>query len=554
MNKINSHDDSKRKIIRKFLLIFCLILTCIISSYCIVFWFNLKQKTQGTQIDIVGRNRMLSQRIGAMALLLDTDVVAHYSIAKDEMKKAISLLDQTLKVLKNGGLVSGTNDPIEIPPASPLMAQKIIEVQELFATLTQTTNLLSNEPRILDEVGTTDSVSTNLLNPKFREGIAKLREQLVNGTLLKANIELTKLYVQQAEDAKRYFFTLLAILLLVNVAVIGLAYFSLSKALQPLKSITSRITLLSDGELPPPMKVETDDEVGEITAAFNKLAHNLELATEFAKNVGDGKFDTTVRVFNDKGDLSQSLYSMRDNLRKVAEEDKKSNWANEGYAKLTDLLTVDSNLQTIGDKLISFIVNYTGSNQGSLFILNDQHTKEPYLELLACYAYNRKKFVTKKIYAGEGIVGQSLLERETVFMRDIPNNYVTITSGLGETTPRSLLIVPMKINKEIAGIIEIASFKEYLPDEISFVEKLAENSASAIVKMKATEQMRQLLELSQQQMEELKTQEEEMNQSMEELSATQESMSRKEEEYLNKISSLESELRDLRYSRNLSLN
>ncbi|MFN8888058.1 MAG: type IV pili methyl-accepting chemotaxis transducer N-terminal domain-containing protein, partial [Cyclobacteriaceae bacterium] len=202
MNKINSHDDSKRKIIRKFLLIFCLILTCIISSYCIVFWFNLKQKTQGTQIDIVGRNRMLSQRIGAMALLLDTDVVAHYSIAKDEMKKAISLLDQTLKVLKNGGLVSGTNDPIEIPPASPLMAQKIIEVQELFATLTQTTNLLSNEPRILDEVGTTDSVSTNLLNPKFREGIAKLREQLVNGTLLKANIELTKLYVQQAEDAK----------------------------------------------------------------------------------------------------------------------------------------------------------------------------------------------------------------------------------------------------------------------------------------------------------------------------------------------------------------
>ncbi len=94
---------SNLKIIQKFSMIFLLILVSVLASYAIVFWFNARHKTQGTQIDVAGRNRMLSQRIGAMALLVDTDNEAQASVAKEEMRKAVVLMGQSLAVLKNGG-------------------------------------------------------------------------------------------------------------------------------------------------------------------------------------------------------------------------------------------------------------------------------------------------------------------------------------------------------------------------------------------------------------------------------------------------------------------
>ena len=87
--------------------------------------------------------------------------------------------------------------------------------------------------------------------------------------------------------------------------------------------------------------------------------------------------------------------------------------------------------------------------------------------------------------------------------------------------------------------LEIASFNEYQPHEISFIEKLAENIASAIMGVKTSERTQHLLHASQQQAEELKAQEEEMRQNLEELSATQEEMQRKEKEYVYRINQME---------------
>jgi transcriptional regulator with GAF, ATPase, and Fis domain len=119
-----------------------------------------------------------------------------------------------------------------------------------------------------------------------------------------------------------------------------------------------------------------------------------------------------------------------------------------------------------------------------------------------------------------------------VYLTQLPPSYLQITSGLGESSPKCLLIVPLKIQDKVEGVLEIASFQEMKDYEIAFVEKLAETIAASISGVKINARTRTLLEDAQMQSEVMRAQEEEMRQNMEELIATQEEMKRKETEYL----------------------
>jgi flagellar motility protein MotE (MotC chaperone) len=157
------------------------------------------------------------------------------------------------------------------------------------------------------------------------------------------------------------------------------------------------------------------------------------------------------------------------------------------------------------------------------------------------FAFNIKKFEKQRVKLGEGILGQTFLEKETTYLTNMPEEYVRITSGLGDAAPKSILIVPLKVDKDVYGIVELASFKEFEPHEISFVERLGETIASTLSSVKINQRNRRLLEQSQQQTEEMRSQEEEMRQNMEELTATQEGMNRllkeaqDKETYLNNL-------------------
>lgn len=279
------------------------------------------------------------------------------------------------------------------------------------------------------------------------------------------------------------------------------------------------------------------------------ITDNLRFATEFVREIGKGNFNARLEGITDenfelnKQNLAGELVNMKVRMKASAEDEKKRVWATEGLANFGELLRTSSHdLAKLSEEVVIFVVKYLKANQGGIFILNDEDDNNRYLELVAAYAFERKKYLTKKIGVGEGLVGQTYLERETIHLKQLPKNYAAITSGLGGANPHTLILVPLKIEETVLGVLEIASFKDFEKHEIEFCEKIGESIASTISNVKINERTRYLLEQSQQQSEEMKAQEEEMRQNMEELQATQEEMGRKEKDYIHRIEQLENSL------------
>lgn len=276
--------------------------------------------------------------------------------------------------------------------------------------------------------------------------------------------------------------------------------------------------------------VAADDEMRPIIDAANQLSDNLQKASEFAAAIGDGNVNHDFKAVGERDVLGNSLLQMRQKLKSINEEDAKRNWSTAGLARFADILRRNDDYRSLAGLIVSELVKYTRSNQGGMFIINEENTQERHLELIACYAFERKKYLQRTFDIGNGLVGQCYLEKRTIFMKKVPQNYVSITSGLGGANPSSLLLVPLKVNDEVEGVLEMASFKEYAEHEIAFVEQVAEIIASTISSARINDKTRKLLLESQQHAEELRAQEEEMRQNMEEMQATQEQMHRQAEE------------------------
>jgi methyl-accepting chemotaxis protein len=316
-----------------------------------------------------------------------------------------------------------------------------------------------------------------------------------------------------------------------------------STSLNGLKEVVNNI---SEGELQE-SNIISDDEIGEMAMAVNKLISSLKKKVQFAEQIGEGDFSPDYKPVGEKDVLGISLLTMRNNLKISADEDKKRNWATEGLAKFVDILrSNNSKTSNLSENILTNLVKYLKANQGTMFVVNDENEKDVHLEMVACYAYDRKKHLEKRIEIGEGLAGQAYLEKDIIYLTEVPGNYVTITSGLGDANPRCVLIVPLKMNEKVYGIIEIASFVPFQKYMIEFTEKLGESIASTIAATKINDRTSALLAHTQIQAEEMRAQEEEMRQNMEELQATQEEMARKENDYIKQIESLRAELKDLK--------
>jgi methyl-accepting chemotaxis protein len=432
----------------------------------------------------------------------DQQYIEQFDLGIEKLKKSLNLLTTG----------EATDDAIKNTDVYQSKFHQIVNA-ELAIGLDEKQGLLATLQAAVDKLDPVTEKMTFLAKIKINE--------VVNGTILMITLAV-----------------LVQLVLGITLAILFSNNFT-----QNTTKIRDNIVQLAQGTYPDKTEVTGVDEFGGSQHALNNLIERVKTAAKFAEKVGNGELGAQYDENYRNDVLATALLNMHGKLVKTAEEDKRRNWATQGLADFGEILRNDQqNFEELSNKIISYLVNYLHANQGALFILNDENDGDLHLELASIYAWGKKKYIKRRIDPGEGIAGQTWQEGSTVYLNEVPSDYVRITSGLGEATPRSILVVPLKVNEKVYGIIEIAALKDYEKFEIEFVEKLAENVASAISSARVNDRTKRLLEQTQQQTEEMRAQEEEMRQNMEELSATQEELGRKEKQYLNRIADLESML------------
>ena len=256
----------------------------------------------------------------------------------------------------------------------------------------------------------------------------------------------------------------------------------------------------------------------------------------FMKEMNDKQQATLIQL----EETNRKTEIIRQDLEtKVNEQMKTERFLSTGVTKLGDILTNNlSNKQELFNKIISFTAQYFECRLAALYIIP---FKSKDLQLAAGYGLDSIHLQQTSISPGEGILGQVLIDKEKKIIKDIPEDYIQIGSGLGSSSPKIIYIEPLVFNNSLIGVIEIASFREFNDLEYQLLQKFAEQMSSTISNVTANEVTIRMLDESKETEEQLKMQEEEMRQQLEEMQSTQEDYHKKEQLYLKEIEALKEE-------------
>ncbi len=259
------------------------------------------------------------------------------------------------------------------------------------------------------------------------------------------------------------------------------------------------------------------NEINSVNAEFSEIS-------DFINSLLSDNYDINFSSSGKNNPVQKSLTDLRDKLKENIklnkqrlEEESRRQWFSEGKAKFNDILReANFEIKNLAETSLINMVKFLNAAQGGFFILNDNEAT-PFLELISAFAYDRIKLLTKRIELGDGLVGMCAVEKNTVVITDVPEDYMQIESGLGEAAPTNILIIPLKTEDNILGVIEIASFYEFKKNEIDFIENIAEDIAGTLETTKISAKTSELLQETQKKSEELALRDSEMSEKISEL-------------------------------------
>ncbi|MCS6795943.1 MAG: PAS domain S-box protein [Raineya sp.] len=522
-----------------------LVLNYVLTSY----FFNAIEQGQYL-VDIAGRNRTLSQLI-----VLDAQkVVEGNENMKVILREHIAEHARILRALRDGGTITVDNREITIDEkADKEMLPTIKRVEKLWQSYQDTASIVVAEPTKisvrqeakqeikldieLEKLAEMGFEEKQITNPVVLKAIDYLKRK--SSEMLLLNEQLVREFLIVLDKKRQNADLIILILTLINAgAIVGAFFVVKDVVLKPLTIIAEAAEEIAEGYSSKPIEYEFNNEVGSVVRAINKIVGSLENATDFIQNIGRGNLNAQYKGIDnyaelEKESLAGALLDMRERMINVAQSEKNREWSNTGLTKFVEILRKDNdNLQKLSANIISELVNYVEAAQGCMYIVSrddEENEETTYAEIVAAYAFGQQKFLKQKIYRHEGVIGQVLIDKETVFIDDVPDDYSDIVSGLGAAKPNNVLIVPLKLNEVLVGMIELTTFRKFEPYKIEFIERLANNIASTITNVRVNERTRLLLEEQRNTTLQLASKEQEMKQSLLQLQSTQEEMRRNQQ-------------------------
>ena len=305
-----------------------------------------------------------------------------------------------------------------------------------------------------------------------------------------------------------------------------------------LNKITQNIIEISTGNID--IIIEEDmlkrkDEVGELSKAVLTLINSTREAAEAAKAIGHGNYNVPIKIRSKKDVLGLAIQNMKSNLNKMKKETELQDWFKTGKAELGNKMRGDQNLSDLSQNVINYLATYLDAKVGAIYLKDD---KEELFRLASGYAYKKIKGLSNTFKIGEGLAGQAVFENRPILVREVPDNYIKINSGLGASKPLNILVMPLIYDKENIGVLELGSFKEFSDTQLKFIEEVSENIAIAFLSARSRNRVKSLLDETQKQTQEMQSQQEELRVINEELQAQQEELRVANEELEEQAESL----------------
>jgi CheY-like chemotaxis protein/HAMP domain-containing protein len=306
------------------------------------------------------------------------------------------------------------------------------------------------------------------------------------------------------------------LIVLASILVIIVISRMMVAQIRTLKKSTELILL---GDTDVQLSVHSKDEFGELMDAFNQMVGSYREVIKQADRISLGEYEQTIVPRSERDQLSVALIRMLTSLKQKTEENERQFWLKTQLAHLTGLAQGVISLQQLVNALTSEISQLVEAGQG-IFYVKETKTSAPYFGeyiLLGSYAFKERKNVSNRVQPGEGLAGQSILEKKPILLSEVPGDYIQINSGLGASKPLQILVLPILFEDEVLAVIELATFKAFTEIQHDLLEQLAASLGVVIHSVNSRQRTEELLRESQLLTEELQTQQEELRTANEEL-------------------------------------
>ncbi len=350
------------------------------------------------------------------------------------------------------------------------------------------------------------------------------------------------LLIKQTDESftfnKTHYFKLifLSVILLIIILSLFISNWFTNIFIAPLLTVNKHLKFLAHGNLVDDhIEYQTNDEIGELIISTWQLKNNFKNTIAQANAIAAGDYSKKITLLSNQDQLGRALANMTLTLNKITTQNETQNWLKTGQAELNAKMSGEQDIGILARNIITFITPYLTAQIGMLYLVEEKH-----LKLAASYAFTRRKNLANKIEFGEGLVGQAALECQPILISQVPTDYIYIQSGLGEAIPKNILVMPFKYEETLKGIIEIGSFDVITDNQMEFIQQVISSIAIAINTSQSRTQMKELLQKTQIQTEELQSQAEELQTQQEELRQTNEEL----EERMIDLERQKDEIRD----------